>query len=106
MADVGSGNPLTSPPDLDIGHHAPQPISSPWNSPMKPGTALVLRLLGPMIELPCAVGLIRFWNRGVTWLGMPLESLFIAGLFVGLCMVLAGLTLVKRVQPARRPRLD
>jgi hypothetical protein len=69
---------------------------------MKPGNAVLLRLLGPLIELPCAIGVVRYWGKGVTWLGKPAEHYFMAGMFIGLCLVIAGLTLSKRPQPARR----
>jgi hypothetical protein len=96
-----------------VGHRSSVFLSTVFVSPlalrdcaMKSGTALVLRLVGPLIELPCALGVMYFWNRGVRLLGIPVEYAFVVGLVVGLCMVIAGLTLVKRVRPSRPSRWD
>ena len=75
---------------------------------MKPGTALTLRLVGPAIELASVLGLREYWGTGRgPALGLPVKYLFAAGLVLGLCaMVVAGLTLVRRVRPAKRSTFD
>jgi len=73
---------------------------------MKPQTGLILRLLGPMLELACAWGLSRVHGRGITVARLPAEWLLFAGLALGLAMVVAGLTLVRRTARSKPPRLD
>ena len=73
---------------------------------MKPQTGLVLRLLGPLIEIACAAVLMKTWGQRRTVLGMPIEPLLMTGFALGLGLVIAGLTMVKRTQPARRPPRD
>jgi hypothetical protein len=65
---------------------------------MKPTTGLLLRLLGPLIEVVCIGLLFAFPDSGP-----PLRDFLYAGIGLGLAMVIAGLTLVKRVHPARQP---
>jgi hypothetical protein len=72
---------------------------------MKPSTGLLLRLLGPLIQLLCVALLIAYPGEGVFIAWLPLRYLYYAGFAVGLMMVIAGLTLVKRVQPAQRPTI-
>jgi len=69
---------------------------------MNPRTALVLRLLGPLIEIACLVLLNRFGARGASIAGRPVEYLLWAGLAVGFAMVVLGLTLGRPA--SRRPR--
>lgn len=70
---------------------------------MKPQTGMVLRLVGPLIEIVCAAILMKTWGEGRTVLGFRLESLLMAGFGLGLAMVIAGLTMVKRTAKVRRP---
>lgn len=70
---------------------------------MKPETGMILRLVGPLIEIVCAAVLMKTWGQGRTVAGLPIEGPLLAGFAVGLAMVVAGLTMVKRTQPARRP---
>ena len=73
---------------------------------MRPETGLLLRMLGPLIEILCLYGLISTRGQGRTLAGLPVDYLFYAGLALGLGLVVAGLTLVRRVQPSRRPKPD
>ena len=70
---------------------------------MKPQTGILLRLLGPLVELICAAILMQTWGEGRTVLGLPVESLLMLGFLVGLTMVVAGLTMVKRPPSRREP---
>jgi len=74
---------------------------------MKPQTGIVLRLLGPLIEVVCAAILIKTWGEGRIVAGVRLESILMAGFFAGLMMVVAGLTMVKKpVSRAKPSALD
>lgn len=73
---------------------------------MKPETGMTLRLVGPLIEIVCAAILMKTWGQGRTVAGVPIEPLLMAGFVLGLGMVVAGLTMVRRAQPARRPPRD
>lgn len=63
---------------------------------MKPQTGILLRLLGPMLQLFCAATLMRSWGEGRTFLGIQLDSLLMLGFLVGLTMVVLGLTMVRK----------
>jgi hypothetical protein len=69
---------------------------------MSPRTGLILRLLGPAIQLGCLVLLFRPGVAGSRLLGVPVEYALYAGLALGLSMVAAGLILVR--PQARGPR--
>ena len=73
---------------------------------MKPETGILLRLLGPLLQIICAAMLLRTWDDERTFAGIPLKSLLMLGFFVGMCMVVAGLTLVKRRARTRRTSND
>jgi hypothetical protein len=73
---------------------------------MKPSTGALLRLLGPLIEVICLVLLLRYPGDRVLVAGYPLRYLLYGGILAGLFMVIAGITLVKRPQRARRPPDD
>jgi hypothetical protein len=69
---------------------------------MSQRTGLILRLLGPLIEVVCLILLIRDRDRGRTILGVPVEYPLYVGLGVGFALVVVGLTFAR---PAtRRPR--
>ncbi|WP_435007551.1 hypothetical protein P12x_004820 [Tundrisphaera lichenicola] len=69
---------------------------------MNPRTGLLLRLLGPLIEIICLILLMRVRDQGRTVLGIPAEYPLYAGLALGLALVIVGLTFSR---PAtRRPR--
>lgn len=70
---------------------------------MNPRTGILLRLLGPLIEIACAATLMKTWGQGRTFAGVRLESLLMLGFLVGFSMVVAGLSLVRRTHPTRRP---
>ena len=73
---------------------------------MRPETGRMLRLVGPLIEIVCALAIVRGWGRGLSFGGVPAEYAWWAGLAAGLAMVIAGLTLVRRPPPSRRPPPD
>ena len=69
---------------------------------MSARTGLILRLLGPLIEVICLILLLQVRDRGRTYLGVPAEYPLYAGLAIGFGMVVVGLTFAR---PAtRRPR--
>lgn len=69
---------------------------------MKPQTGILLRMLGAMLELIC----VTYWVRGAgdsrLVMGIKLNSLLMLGVFLGLAMVIAGLTLVKKPKRSRK----
>jgi hypothetical protein len=67
---------------------------------MNTTTGLLLRLLGPLLEVVCLVLLFAFPAAEVA--GLPLRYILYGGIGLGLAMVVAGLTLVRRGRPARR----
>jgi len=69
---------------------------------MKPQTGLLLRMLGPLIQLICASILLKSWGERRTFAGIKLESLVMFGLYVGLMMVVAGITLARK--PTRKAK--
>jgi hypothetical protein len=69
-------------------------------------TALFLRMLGPLIEVICLVLLFSFPGEDRTIAGMPLRWALYGGIGLGIALVIAGLTLVKRTVPTKRLDLD
>ena len=69
---------------------------------MKPQTGILLRLLGFLVEIGCAVVLMRTRGQDYRIAGIRLETLLYLGFAVGLMMVVLGLTMVKR--PTRKGR--
>jgi hypothetical protein len=70
---------------------------------MQPGLGTILRLLGPLIEIVCIIGLFQVRGRGQSVLGLPLEYLFYAGIAAGFVVVLVGIALSRRpVRPKDR----
>ncbi len=69
---------------------------------MNARTGMILRLVGPLIEVGCLIVLLQVRDRGRSVAGVPVEYPLYAGLALGFALVVAGLTLVR---PApRRPR--
>ncbi len=67
---------------------------------MKPAHALVLRLLGPLIQILCMIALFTVPVRRYQIVGVPLRDLLYGGFVLGFLMVIAGLMFVRR--PSRR----
>ena len=63
---------------------------------MKPQTGILLRMVGILIEIVCASIFARNRGEGRSVAGDPLETLLMIGVGVGLMMVVAGLTMVRR----------
>jgi hypothetical protein len=72
---------------------------------MHPGFGTTLRLLGPLIQVLCIIGVLQVRGRGDRVLGQPLENLFYAGIGLGLVCVLVGLVLSRRA-PRPKDRWD
>jgi len=69
---------------------------------MNSQTGLILRLVGPLIEIACVLLLNRHGGRGLTVFGgVPVEYPLYVGLASGLALVVAGLTLVRRPRDPR-----
>jgi len=64
-------------------------------------TGLLMRMIGPLIEVVCLVLLFSFPGEGQRVAGLPLRPILYGGIACGLVLVIAGLTLVRREVPAR-----
>jgi hypothetical protein len=64
-------------------------------------TGLLMRMLGPLIEVICLVLLFSFPGEGREIAGLPLRPFLYGGIAFGLVLVIAGLTLVRRDVPSR-----
>lgn len=64
--------------------------------------AMILRLLGPLIEVVCLIVLLKVRDQGRLILGMPIEYPLYAGLAVGFALVVIGLIFSRTA--TRRPR--
>ena len=65
-------------------------------------TAVILRLLGPLIEVVCLIVLLKVRDQGWLILGMPIEYPLYVGLAVGFALVVIGLIFSRTA--TRRPR--
>jgi cation transporter-like permease len=66
-------------------------------------TALILRLLGPLIEIVCVMVLLKVRDQERRVLGIPVEYPLYAGLALGLSLVVVGLIFSR---PAKRRPFD
>jgi phosphoglycerol transferase MdoB-like AlkP superfamily enzyme len=64
-------------------------------------TGLLMRMLGPLIEVICLVLLFSFPGEERRIAGLPLRPFLYGGIAFGLILVIAGLTLVRREVPSR-----
>jgi hypothetical protein len=71
---------------------------------------ILLRLLGPLIEIVSVLAFVQYRGRGVRLLGFPIETLCWTGFGLGLVLVVTGLGLTsfrpRRRKPSRRFDLD
>jgi hypothetical protein len=69
---------------------------------MRSGTVLVLRLVGPLIQVLCLA--LLFWpgSRGLTVGGLPFENLLYGGFALGFLIAIMGVILSRFEQ--REPR--
>jgi hypothetical protein len=63
---------------------------------MNPQTGLVLRLVGPLIQIVCAAIWMRTRDLGYRFVDVRLETILMIGFGLGLGMVVAGLFLSRR----------
>ena len=68
---------------------------------MNARTGMILRLLGPLIEVACLIVLLRVRDQGRQVFGVPVEYLLYVGLGLGLTLVVVGRALVR--PRSRRP---
>jgi hypothetical protein len=68
---------------------------------MSPSTGLTLRLVGPLIEVICLGLMFGLPARDIQFHGVALQTVLYGGVALGLLLVIAGLTLVRR--PRRTP---
>jgi hypothetical protein len=69
---------------------------------MKPSTGIVLRLVGPLIEIVCIMLIFALPAREIRIGGVRLLDILYGGIGFGLLLVIAGLTLVQRQPRSRR----
>jgi hypothetical protein len=70
---------------------------------MKPEIGLVLRLLGPLIQIVCLILLFQTRGKNLVLGEVAVDTLLYSGFAVGFLLVAAGLLLHR---PARRPPRD
>ena len=68
---------------------------------MKPQTGLLLRLVGPLIEVVCLILLFASRGKGWTLAGIDAQMFFYGGFAIGFVLVMLGLTL-GRPTPRRK----
>ncbi|CAN5795128.1 hypothetical protein BH23PLA1_BH23PLA1_12400 [soil metagenome] len=71
---------------------------------MSPWIGLVLRLLGPALQLACIALLFQVRGQERTILGVPLEWFCYTGLVLGVILVVLGLGISLPGTRSRRPR--
>ena len=69
---------------------------------MSSPVGLTFRLVGPLIEVFCLIGLQKWGGQGRTIAGLAVENWLYAGLALGFALVVVGLTWFRRlpVDPA------
>lgn len=71
---------------------------------MSRNLGLLLRLVGPLIQLLALMVYLEYRGRGARFLGAPVETLCLIGIGLGLILVVLGLILsMRRGQRRRRP---
>ena len=71
---------------------------------MSSPVGLVLRLVGPLIEVVCLALLQRWGGRELTVAGVPVEYPLYAGLALGFALVVLGLTWFRPRRAVARDR--
>lgn len=64
-------------------------------------TGLLMRMIGPLIEVVCLILLFAFPGEGRRLAGLPLRPFLYGGIAFGLVLVIAGLTMARRDVPSR-----
>ena len=72
---------------------------------MKPDTGMILRLLGPLIEIISLMTLLRNRGQDVRILSIPVEQVCYLGIIIGFTFVVVGLFLSQLRRERNRPRL-
>jgi uncharacterized membrane protein len=70
---------------------------------MNPRTALVLRLLGPLIQIACLMAMFQTQPRTWSVAGISGESLLLFGFLLGCVLVVIGLFFSRKPQRSRPP---
>ena len=65
---------------------------------------LIMRLVGPLIEFPCLFALLAVRGEHRTILKYPVEPLLMAGVVLGLSLIIFGLFLSHFLKPPPRKR--
>lgn len=60
---------------------------------------LILRLVGPLIEIPCLFGLLAIRGEHRTVLRQPLEPWLLSGVVLGIALIIIGLVLSHFLKP-------
>ncbi len=69
-------------------------------------TGLILRTVGPLIEILCLSALFRLGGEDRPIGGFSLRGLLLMGMAAGLAMVVAGLALPRKTYRSRKPSDD
>ncbi len=56
----------------------------------------ILRLVGPLIQIVCLLILMRMGSDNPSYLGVPLRSILLSGIGVGLVCVIAGIVMTQQ----------
>ena len=91
---VGGAGTIVASALVELGSRA-----SDFSAMINP-TGVTLRLLGPLVEILCLLGLQRWGGQGLTLGGVRVETFLYGGLVFGFAMVVLGLTWFRS---SRRP---